>query len=361
MIFTSILSLVIGIGFASPLFFSDAVRPFPIRELPQGPIADVMLDVAYADFQVQPVNADMVLPNWTRPDKTYYTLSYNVVLNVTNNYDKAAVIDLLYFCASKNYTNDIHYFGNGIMSSGWDARGAWVDGVWYNVTWINGTTVWPRFVFTGNLSSPSNYDTSQPSFNKTIWWLAPYLQEGVHIFDISVNSTIVKTYMDMNGTWVDVTGRINVKRPDAIANSPFTDMMLYPVVSESRFFRTSDNHFEVGYSAMTVTLIGPGKFDNNWAPHETRLIQLKGTRLADSSTLETLNSGSIFLRTQVSHRLANSYINGTLMSTKALNSTLKQVQLQINGSDYLYNNILSPDQMFVPDQYNVQVTVEPRR
>jgi hypothetical protein len=231
------------------------------------------------------------------------------------------------------------------------ARGAWVDGVWYNVTWITGTTLWPQFDALGKLSS-------QSSFNNTGDFI-PYLQEGVFIYDKYVNSDIVATYMAMNGTWVDVTGRINVTRPEQSERT----VMLNPIADETRFFRESgDNHTDeiIGHSAITHTPVGSGKFDNTWAPHETRLIMLNGTRLADSSTLETLKTGKLFLRAQASTRLADSNINGTLMDTSSMADSIKQVQLQIVGDKYSYNNILNGNQMFQPDQWGVEVFIKPR-
>jgi hypothetical protein len=144
-------------------------------------------------------------------------------------------------------------------------------------------------------------------------------------------------------------------------------MMLYPVVAESRHFislgtyRGSVTDTVFGYSANTHTFIGSGTFSNIWAPHETRLILLTGSRIVASSAIDTLNSGTMLVQAQVSHSLANSVINGTRMDTHATNSTLKQTTLEINGDEYLYNTVLSPNEMFVPDQFGVQVTVEPRR
>jgi hypothetical protein len=343
MLGASILSLLVGIAFASPLFYSDAVMP--LHPFPQGPTADIKLDFVYADFLVQPNNPD-TRPSWMiQANQTAYNLTFYLVLSVTNNGDEPAVIHQLDFIAARNVSNTVITAHSGSFG-GW-VEGVWVDGVWYNVTRIQGTTVWPD-------QSSSNL-SFKPSF------FVPYLHEGVQIYETKsmTNSTFL---MDMNGTWVDITGRTNFTGFDISSKNAILQEFSYV----NRFF-FPQNHISRGVNSNNIgipedlyTFTDPGLFSNIWAPHETRLILLNGTQMLFASGLETLNSGTIFLKAQAHSSLADSRINGTLMDTASRTDSIQQIQLQILGDNYSYNSILNENEMFQTDQFGAEVFVKPR-
>jgi hypothetical protein len=350
MIIASILSILVGIAFASPLFYSDTRGPL-IYGVRGGPTADMRLDFAYADFQVQVANADVPFPRSFPANETAYILTYYVVLNVTNNCDNAAMIGSLSFQFARTAISLSEFLYTQVPARVVRVNGAWVDGIWYNATWVKGLLLYPFADHTG-LPAMASYRSLPSTFQ-------PYLESDVFLYDRYVNSSIVATYMDMNGTWVDVTGRINVTRPEI----PQQTIFLGTVASEMRLFEKNrgDVVMAVGTSQGTFTRTGPDMFNNTWNPHETRLVLFRGTRVVNSSVVDTLDSGKILVEQHANHFLVPQMIDGTLTTTYAIANFTGQIQLQRNGDHYVYNNILSSDQMFVPDQYNVEVTVEPRR
>jgi hypothetical protein len=344
LILLGILSMLIGTAFASPLLISELeIRPYH-EPLPKGPTADIDVNVVYANFSIGDVGERLT------------DISYFVVLNITNNSDEWAGILMTQFSAAQNITrgvsSDSIFFGENWTSSlGWDAEGAWVDGKWYNLTWV-----------------PAG-------------WREPtgegYWMEGVQLKDKAVGSAVggnvTNIYMNMNGTWVDVTGRvrwldddgnvvdINPERlPSHTANVVTGSGTFF---GEMKFFspggKSTDDE-EVPWS--TITTYTPTDFNNLWAPHQSRLIVLSADRqilnmFVDSSKLEQLKTEPITFRGSV-----YSYLNGTVgvYDSTSVDDEIKQVQLEITEDGYLYNSILSDDQMFVMDSFGVEVFIESR-
>ena len=137
-----LLSLLVGSAFASPLLVAELSDIKPYREpLPEGPKADVSASVVYANFSVGDTSVSEVY------NKNVTDISYFVVLNITNNSDEWAVVTQVNFDAAQNITEGIapdsqFASNNWTSSSGWDAKGAWVDGTWYNLTWVPHDNFW---------------------------------------------------------------------------------------------------------------------------------------------------------------------------------------------------------------------------
>jgi len=357
MILLGILSMLVGTAFASPLLISELkIRPYN-APLPKGPIADISASIVYANFSVGETS---VVYN-----KNVTDLSYFVVLNITNNSDEWAVVDWMNFDAAEKITqgvsSDSPFFGEDWTSSrGWDAEGAWVDGEWYNLTWV-----------------PAGWDPAGEGY-----WM-----EGVQLKDKYVGSKLSNIYMNMNGTWVDVTGRIqwldnngNVvdTKPERLDFSGavtvsgvfFSEMKFLCragigsntgcVVSDDGEVVEVIEDAETIHSSIT-TNVTEG-FSNLWAPHQSRLIAISTNRrilseFVEQSKLEQLETTPISLRVSVHHRL-----NGTLgvCDSSSDSDEIKQVQLELTEDGYLYNTILSDDQMFVMDSFGVEVFIEPR-
>ncbi|MCW4045836.1 MAG: hypothetical protein NWE94_10015 [Candidatus Bathyarchaeota archaeon] len=189
------LSLTIGVAFASPLLVAELdIKPF-IRHV-QGPTADFSVDVVYANFTI--INGSKPVSKSDGPAIAYY-----VVLNVTNLSDISAALIEANFIAAEKITaeSSVMLYGTG---TGYEVEGAWVDGVWYNVTYV--TSEYPTIASDGSIIEHSLLNSS---------WFTPYWMEGVRIMDMyDENCTLTATYMDMNGTWTNVTGRINFTRPE---------------------------------------------------------------------------------------------------------------------------------------------------
>jgi hypothetical protein len=191
------------------------------------------------------------------------------------------------------------------------------------------------------------------------------------------NCTLTATYMNMNGTWTNVTGRINFTRPEgtsisfSISNGVVREWHAFQalVPPNTTATGTFSNSTEVPeFMDMKYTWVGDGLFDNYWAPHQSRLIVLQGTcdiikPWVDAKALDTLKSGNIALLTRLFNdaNVTVKIVNGTIADTWSYATECKQVQLTQNGDSYIYNTILGENQTFVADQYGVEVFIETRR
>lgn len=359
LIVCAILSFSVGIACASPLLVSElTIKPW--IEHVQGPTAEFDVNVVYANFTL--LNSDVPVEKNSGP-----AISYFVVANVTNPSDFPARLVEINFCVAKEITkvtgsmNPFGVNGNWSSSSGWEAEGAWVDGKWYNVTWVNST--YPRFDKDGNMVQ-SAFDYPE----EMMYWM-----EGVQICDRFVNGTLVATYLNMNGTWTDVTGKITVNRPPEgssyrVTGAIVDEMHAFENVAVREY--TSDGiALGSSFGVMKVThhLVGEGLFDNNWAPHESRLIAISSSwdvrkPLADENAVEALQSSNLAFKTQTMNSVDvdTRVVNNTTLDTWSYATELKEVQLTQSGNSYIYNTILNDDQMFQADQWNVEVFVKPR-
>jgi hypothetical protein len=362
LILFGILSLSIGVAFASPLLVSE-LNIIPFIKHVQGPTADFSVNVAYANFTI--INGSKPVSENDGPAIAYY-----VVLNVTNlSGIGATLIEVNFIAAEKiTMTSSAIFFGTG---TGYQVEGAWVDGVWYNVTYVTGE--YPTIASDGSIIEHSLLNSS---------WFTPYWMEGVRIVDMyDDNCTLTATYMDMNGTWTNVTGRINFTRPEgtgisfSINNAVVRELHVFQALMPSN--TTTTDTFSNGTSTDSKmrefinrkdTWVGDGLFNNYWAPHQSRLIVLQGTYdiikpWVDAQAIDTLKSGSVTLQTRLLNgaNITVKVVNGTVMDTWSYATECKQVQLTQNGDSYIYNAILGENQIFLTDQYGVEVFIETRR
>jgi hypothetical protein len=354
LIFLGLLSMLVGTVFASPLLISELeIRPF--REpLPKGPTADVSVSVVYANYKV----GDSTLLH----TKNVTDISYLVVLNITNNSDEWAVVNWVNFDAAEEITqgfgfsasNSSFSASNSFTSvSGWEAKGAWVDGEWYNVTWV------PHQI---SYKIPDN-DGSEG-----------YWMEGVQQRATYVGGELTTIHMNMNGTWMDVTGKIEV---DGIEVHNFLEATTVKGIffSEKKFLGRANVGAPSGIIVTpdmkiietnqtiwaSITTNVTAGFSNLWAPHQSRLIALSTshqviTEFVEPSRLALLETGPIAFRLEVHHQ-----INGTIgvYDSTSLSKEIKQVQMELTEDGYLYNTILSDNQMFVMDSFGVEAFIEP--
>ena len=359
MILLGILSMLIGTVFASPLLLSELeIRPYN-APLPKGPTADININVVYANFSVGDTTGGFM---------DTADISYFVVLNITNNSDEWAVINLAQFSAAQNITkgisSDSPFFGENWTSSlGWNAEGAWVDGVWYNLTWVSPKQFWKD-------GSPY-FEGAQTWEHVTIdegYWM-----EGVQLKDKAVGGNVTNIYLNMNGTWVDVTGRVAWLDNDGniidINPERLPSHTSQAVTSWGTFFGERNLFSAGGRSTASeklpfviISTGVPANFDNLWAPHQSRLIVLSADRkifnmFLDDAKLELLETEPITFRGVV-----HSYLNGTVgvYDSNSVDDEVKEVQLELTEDGYLYNVILADDEMFVMDSFGVEAFIEPR-
>ena len=108
----------------------------------------------------------------------------------------------------------------------------------------------------------------------------------------------------MNGTWVDVTGRISWLDNDGNIvdiNPERLPSQTSNVVTVSRTYFGQSLTFGMGQSTSSydpttdlrasIDIRVPIEFNNLWAPHQSRLIALSSNRKVLSNLLENLNPG----------------------------------------------------------------------
>lgn len=350
LIICAILSLSIGVACATPLLVTELdIRPF-IKQV-QGPTANDIINAVYAKFTI--INESTPITQYTGPNIAYY-----IVLNITNPSNVSAQLwDVIFTAADGNKSTPSSLFMSGASGQGYSVEGAWVDGKWYNVTWAGGSL--PEINMEGKMVSTDS--SSDPS---------GYWMQGVQLDDVYVNGTYTYTYMNMNGTWQDVTNQIDVAHP-----APIT-----PFVNGNSLGKTivTEHYVFVGAPPITSSpvtdkwapwvtkyvLVGERRFNETWAPGQSRLILLSGIYevrqpFGDTSVFAALQSGNITLQTKIMD-VADGMgtVNNTFTDTSEFPMEQKQILLTQNGDNYIYNAILGGNQRFETDQWGVEVFVK---
>jgi hypothetical protein len=426
--FIALLALGLGVAYASPMLVTPMnVQPFP--RVPEGPKADFSVDIVYASFN--PVEWQYTATEYDETGssitKTYAAtnVTYNVVLNVTNLSDQPATIYEFAFTAAEDVSveqsilggtlydrgsiegldNDYSHFGgivDGVYLNGnwvnvtWIPEGRWIDGKWipmpYPQCLLALTQVyWNEYE--GFLSGPlTSDDIAAFSEDHTINSAIPDLPtnasetgiwfEGVPIteyYDQTGNPLV--TVMYINGSWVDVTGRVTVDKtqPFMVATNMLVDDVLTvgaqpyenwgnttvgPITSLPNW----SGGIGVGraYSWLPFDWGNLKGFNNIWAPGESRLIMFNNTQmfifsLGDShSGLDALQTGNIKLYASVSNYIDNWPVNGTYYNTASTAVQVAQLQLENTPNGYVYNAVLADNQMFQLGISGIEVTIVPR-
>ena len=350
LIICAIFSFSIGVACASPLLVTE-LNITPFTEHIQGPTVNDVINAVYANFTI--INASAPISEYSGPNIAYY-----VVLNITNPSNMSDQLwDVEFTAASNDKNTSSSLFMSGASGQGYTLEGAWLDGKWYNVTWTTGS--FPVIDGEGKIV-PLGDSSVVPAH-----WI-----QGVEFDDVYVNGTLTYTYMNMNGTWTDVTSRINVTHPVSI--NPFADAgsVSSTIIQEHYVFEPklpTDASNTADPSAPFVTkyvLTGNGFFNNSWAPNQSRLILLSGIYevrqpFSDTSALTALKSGNITLHTQIMDVADGmSYVNNTMTDTSAYPKEQQQILLKQNGDSYIYNAILGDKQSFREDPWSVEVFVK---
>jgi hypothetical protein len=376
LILVALLALTTGIVFASPL----VILPLNVKPLPkvlEGPKANFSVDIVYANFGLQgnPTNQSSVIkgyqPNGTETYSSNET--YTVVLNITNLSDMEAKISEVGFAAAQ-YIKIIpsalggFSFANG-GSSGVDfggvVKGIWLDNKWLNVTWILGTDY--PFNLMRIITPTHGTATTIPNLPVNAAQEGTWI-EGVPIAEYYNSTAMTSTSIYVNGSWVDVTGRVRVdsEQPMVMSTDTLVDQILpfggqhYRNVGNASVGPTNEMPSWQMYNGNGPTYGWPSKvdgFNNTWAPHQSSLILLNGTLGVNMGILET---GNITLYATASSYVNDWLVNGTYYDTITTATWLNRVQMQTTANGYVYNTVLGENQTFKSDQYGVEVFIEPR-
>jgi len=372
LILLGILSMLVGTAFASPLLISELdIIPFP--RVPEGPKADFSVSVEYANFTVQDQASDR-----TSGGYNLSILDYYIVLNVTNHSDLKAKVARFDFAAAKDITV-VPSALRGYSTSSGDAsdkghggaamvEGVWLDGEWLNVTWVpeggldeiwgtEGETHPQVISLHEKIFAELNISVSSYGFGSTRFTIegSNFWMEGVPLHEYIYNNEIVATLIYTNGSWIDVTGRVEVKEKPYVS---VTNSLLHLMTN---FVETPESNYTSMFG-MSSIYSGADGFNNTWAPHQSRLILLTGTMDVGAfwEGLESLKEGEITLYTGATNYLSDYIVNGTYFNTYSSATELKTVQFEITDNGYLYNTILADDQRLVTDSFGVEVFIEPR-
>lgn len=349
LILLAVLSFSIGIACASPLLVSELnIRPWIAHV--QGPTAKMDVEVIYANFTVQ--NADSPIANDNGP-----TISYYAVVNITNPSEFTSSLTRINFLAAQKVENNSEIIGNSNGGVHWQVAGVWLDGKWYNVTWVNVTG--PSFDMSGNMSVIHVLPGQE-------YWI-----QGVQLSDRYVNGVLVATYLNMNGTWTDVTDRIKVDHP-AINNGVSVNVIIADETHNFENFVVREYPSNgtvvdppLGWAMRTVYhLVGEGLFNNSWAPHQSRLILISGnwdlrTPFADMAPVVALQSGNLTFKTMTSNFIDSEagFSNNTVTDTWSDTTELKQVKLTLSGNSFIYNPLSLNNKAFQVDKWGVEAKI----
>jgi hypothetical protein len=393
----AVLSMSIGVATASPLLITE-LKIEPFYKAPEGPKANFEVNTVYANFDVEEYTSEAVSGG-----EKLSVVEYEVVLNVTNHSEFPARIGSLSIVAAEEITQVPSIVGDHLMvvsgggkSSGGVSgfvEGLWLDDQWLNVTWLPDGQ-WPKInvaeeFSNGDFPNVTNVVPPLPeeAFNGSGKWI-----EGVHVWETqdvltTDSGTAVNTndYIFVNGTWVDVTGRVRIEneQPSILATNTLLNRRVnfvsenfgeYANIEEFNAHKESESlgppdsvkdWIVKGLNDQGPNEVWAGEdgFDNYWQPHESKLIVFKGTVDVGNTNwgLESLAAGKITLYTE-----ACSYLKGreeletSYTNTYAVVTELKQVQVAKTGNNYMYNTVLASNQIFQLDEFGVEAFIVPR-
>lgn len=411
-ILLGLFSLLVGLAFASPLLISELdIVPFWI--VPEGPKANLGINVAYANFTIQEPTPRF---NVNLGEYNESVFDYSIVLNITNHSNLATKVSDITFAAALEVTvtgsalGGFHGTHEGTLTGGGSGlssgpakgylghisagkvEGLWLDGEWANLTWVPEggleeiwssedvfppeglEDIWepshpyfpsylrddtqPFVPYGGSHSNDTAYYTySGIKFYKSggNYWI-----EGIPLKEYIADNEVKSTIIYFNGSWMDVTGRVTfLERPYLTATN-----MLFRM--GTHFSRTllENGSFASGVASVATDadssfFMLPAGFDNTWKPYQSRLILLNGS--LDITSLwkdeEFLEEGEITLFVEERNYVNDNIVDGVYVYTISTANELKTIKLELIEDSYIYNTILSNEQPFTTDASGVEVFI----
>jgi hypothetical protein len=182
--------------------------------------------------------------------------------------------------------------------------------------------------------------------------------EGVQYYKYTIKEDTninTYTYLNMNGTWVDVTGRVTIDETEPEYGPNYTATG--------------------GFISQNVDYLGSGSKANKdneyncfFAPGESRLLAISGSLELMSlwvgnedyiNPIDVIQSGIVQMLTQVHSFVDIDPIgeNNTFIDTWANTAKIQELSLTQIGNSYIYNTVLSDNQMFELDRYGLEVFI----
>ena len=362
----AVLALLAGTAFAAPMLVVD-VHPFP--RIPEGPKANFAIDIVYANFSVIEVNA------------TQREVAYTIVANITNLSDKVGYLYETEFIAGQHVKQldsalggmyidkypEYSSYGDPLGRGGL-VDGIYLDGGWLNKTWIPGTDYPDNLVSVireENVAQPvalSAVPELPENASETGIWI-----EGVPIAERYGETGITATHIYVNGSWVDVTGRVQFHNPQPflLSSNSIADLTLTPCVGIYANVANTVTTFPfMGWQRgmwNDYQYIGGRGFDRAWMPNQSKLVVFNGTVPSDESNNRVagvLEDGTIDIYGSVTSYINDMPIDNTFTNTAYTATAIKTITLQKTQDGYLYNTALAPDQYFQVCPDGVQVYIK---
>jgi hypothetical protein len=207
--------------------------------------------------------------------------------------------------------------------------------------------------------------------------------EGVPIaeyYDVTGNPLITEMYI--NGSWVDVTGRVTVDKmqPFIVASNTMVNSVLSvgaqpyenwgnatagPITSLPRW-----GNWGAGRAYRWIPMDwerNRNGFNSTWAPHESRLIMFNSTSTFlptfgdDHAGLDALlQTSTLKMYASASNYLNNWLVNGTYYNTASTATQTTDLHFEKTPNGYVYNAILADDQTFQLGNSSIDVIIAPR-
>ena len=187
-----------------------------------------------------------------------------------------------------------------------------------------------------------------------------YWIEGVPLIEYVADNEVKTTAIYYKGSWIDATGRVEV------VEKPFVDASDFLFGTQIGFNGYTEKSSSVpsGYSVdfssvESAPIDSFFEFDNVWKPYQSRLILLNGS--VDVGNLwkpdELLKDNEITLYTILSNYVAENIVKEVMANTASILAELTTIHLDRNQDSYLFNSILSDNQMLAFDASGIEVFI----
>jgi hypothetical protein len=414
-------SLLIGSAFASPLLLSE-LDIVPFWTIPEGPKANLSVSVVCANFTIQNdlSRHNINLGEYYESNLDYFVVlnitNLSGVPTTLSNLGFASVKSATIIPSALGGFHVTHQDIGGGLSGGFISsgpaegyvgnveagrvEGLWLDGEWVNTTWVpegglleiwRAQNVFPTKELEGiwepnwipyesienKLASENPHDNLPPyvsfggsksndtghyyTFGGRIFAYegGNYWIEGVPLIEYVADNEVKATAIYYNGSWIDVTGRVEFAEKHFVAASDF----LFGLQSSFQGYAKS-SAVPSGYLTDFSSVGGAipksfSEFDNIWEPYQSKLILLNGSIHVGNlwKPDELLKDNEITLYTELHNYVAERIVNGVKVNTASTTAELMTIHLERTEDSYLFNSILSGDQKFAFAASGIEVSI----
>jgi len=389
LLLAAVVLLCVGVAVASPTFlFQDTgVMDYDAGWYDSPQLGT--LEGPKATFSVEPVYAQFtIIGDHSNPNETSsrFVIEYKIVLNITNLSDREAEMTHADFAAAEEIKitpavlADVLFSRTGETATG--SCGGIVEGVWLDEQWVDATWL-PGKDYPSNLFHEIKYEHSvaasipnlPPNATEEGTWI-----NAVPIAQYRNASGVAAVHMYINGSWIDVTGRVrgDPEQPflhgtnTLIGSATTFSVERYPV-DYNNIDSFNSNMTGIpsqlwkmgGDNAMSYRwaygMEGNRGFDCTWKPQQSRLVILHSSpTVFSTSGFDALESGEIMFYAAVANYVSNPPVNGVFSDNTLTAFSINNIQLEHTPDGYVYNNILRPDETFQTDVSGLEAFVVPK-